>query len=194
MTNRIAPLLLIVGILLLAAEGCHSSAAWTHTKDPPCSLITKEEASKALRQPVREPVSHQYLSIDERDRRQIQELVDQGVVWMSTCEYNGVQTRIPMDFLSAHIYQFTDKTRANAFYSENSKPRGKAGDGPEMLAPLKGLCDKSAEMQSNAVAEVWVLNKDVVFTLSARAGMPSTGEPIRSAVESLFETAVRRLK
>jgi hypothetical protein len=84
-------------------------------------LITKVEAEKAMRQPVREPISNQFLSISEKDRKENQGLIDQGVVWMRTCDYNGTQEGM-LDFLSLHLYKFVDAEKAALFYKNESTP------------------------------------------------------------------------
>src|SRR5262249_4092826 len=186
--------LLRLACLLPTFSAYHSQAApWSHATIPPCSLITGDEAARALGQPLREPVSHEYLSSNERDRKEIQGLVDQGVVSMSTCEYNGAQTGVPMDFITVYLYRFADSKKAEAFYKVKTK--GSHGDA-ETLASLSGLCDKSCEMHGNASAEVVALNKGTVFSIQAVAGIPNANSPelVRTAVEALYETAVRRLK
>src|SRR5215470_17492083 len=110
MMIRAGLLAVSIGCLFLPLVGCHTRAetGWMHATAEPCSFISKEEVEKAMRQPVREPVPHEFYAANQRDRKEIQSLIEKGLLWMKTCTYSGLQENLPADFLAIYIYQFAD--------------------------------------------------------------------------------------
>jgi hypothetical protein len=85
--------------------------------------------------------------------------------------------------------------KAESFYQDNTKPPpGGMGKWTESLAGLRGLCDKSAGTHGINGTELWVLRKDVVFSLDYRGGMDGDGAKTWSAADSLLPIAVQRLQ
>jgi hypothetical protein len=146
-------------------------------------------------QPVREPVPHEFYATNQRDRKEIELLIEKGLLWMKTCSYDGLQDNLPMDFLVIYIYQFSDNTKAESFYKDNTKtPDGGKGRWTESLAGVSSFCDKSAGLYGINGTELWVLRRDVVFSLDYRSGMDGDGDKTWGAADSLLPIAMQRLQ
>jgi len=181
--------------ILLCLSGCRTSLPVGETYEP-CVLVTKEEASAAMNEPVRDAVAHDFYANVARDKNEIGSLVEKGVSWVKRCVYNGLQENTTGDFMEIAVYQFENQKQAMSFYEDQTKGPAVRKDLGENLPALKGLCDRSAQFGGplSSSSGDYVLKGDLVLYIGVVPGLPSHSEALWGAAEHVLKQAVVRLK
>jgi hypothetical protein len=181
----------IAAALLLFAGCGRKTRIWTRAGGDPCSFLTKEEVSKAMSQEIGDPVPHEFYADNEQGRKQIESLADRGLQWQKTCEYNGLQQNKMLDFAEVIVYKFVDEKQAGAFYETVAGAEArKAGSWRDLEYDS---ADKAAALHGVNGSDLWLLNRDMVFTIGLARGENNEGYLTWEPLDKLAALAVTRL-
>ena len=191
MMNRTTGATMIVAALLCSA-GCGSrTRIWTRAAGDPCAFLSKDEVAKAMGQEIHDPVPHEYYAANEKDRKEIETLADRGVQWQKTCEYNGLQENQTIDFTEVIVYKFADAKQAASFYESVAGTEArKAGSWRDLEYDS---ADKATVLHGVNGSEVWLLNRDLVFTIGLARGSNGEGFKTWEPADRFAGLAVQRL-